>query len=189
MSILLNAFKSILAEMPSTKLAILAILALPPLLFVIAMVEIWFRRRRARRRPQYHSQEAREARQRAHELRAPIPLPKIRPRALTLRFPGTSNITPPSHSKQAQSRLFAKLPLELRELIYVEVLRGDGAPMHIVRKENNRLGHLRCKDRCYEQTDRCTGYMNGDTGDWGPAGDCVETHGGLLPLLRTCRRM
>ncbi|KAJ9641995.1 hypothetical protein H2201_004530 [Coniosporium apollinis] len=97
---------------------------------------------RLRRRPCVHDPKANfEKRQRS----APRPALR-RKRALTLPLPehssGVLSEKPTQRTyDQQQSRLF-KLPLELREQIYREVLSGP--PIHIIRKQK-KLGHLRCK--------------------------------------------
>ena len=48
-------------------------------------------------------------------------------------------------AEQSPSMLFSKLLPEVLILIYIKALRGDGESMYIVRKMNNRLGHLRYK--------------------------------------------
>ncbi|KAF2086071.1 hypothetical protein K490DRAFT_66997 [Saccharata proteae CBS 121410] len=88
------------------------------------------------------------------------PLPS-RKRALTIRQqpesspnPATTSTTPPSHISttteppaqktlsQAQSPLFAKLPAEIRLLIYAEVLGGETLHM---RARDRRITHLKCR--------------------------------------------
>lgn len=154
---------------------------------------------RLRRRPCVHDPKANfEKRQRS----APRPALR-RKRALTLPLPenssGVLSEKPTQRTyDQKQSRLF-KLPLELREQIYREVLSGP--PIHIIRKQK-KLGHLRCKairpEDCpvkYEFGGRadsrqtCWGLTD-NVGVWCGRSTWHEpTDGGILPLLRSCRRM
>lgn len=123
------------------------------------------------------------------------PLPSPRPRRLTLPLRpwrmGDISIRQKTQG-QAQSMLFSKLPVEIRMLIYDLALSGDGRTIHIVRRRRDHLSHVRCTN----QDGRCKGYECFRW--WTPSslhrsgsdnGTINKTHGGLLPLLSSCRRM
>lgn len=145
------------------------------------------------RRRNFSSED--KARFERRQLNAPRPSP-VRKRALTVPLPQAPNQPRQQVLEQTDSLLF-KLPLELRELIYLALL-GDKT-LHIVRKDR-RLGHLRCKvnkadpySRCPVQLGRlqtdarhsCWGSYNRD-GIW--ANNKQPSDGDILPFLRTCRR-
>lgn len=119
-------------------------------------------------------------------INAPMPLPKTRERALTL-----ISDMPEQRQRiyeQAQSNFFAKLPAELRSLIYTEILGGN--VLHIVKREK-RLGHLRCKVNRL-QDERVLGCwgINFRTTPW--TGKYVyrsPTDGDLMPMLKSCKRV
>ena len=73
-------------------------------------------------------------------------LPKLRPRALTLPLPSDKAAKPRTAQKtidQSPSPFFGKLPLEIRRLIYFEVL--GGRRFHIrAHFQDRRLAHLQC---------------------------------------------
>jgi len=89
-----------------------------------------------------------------------------------------------------------RLPIELRELVYEEVLAGGGRKLvHILRKRG-RLGHWRCrlqdgKDVCGEQTQKCVeGWLEykRKLWHWDKQGRVdLRTDGGMVNLLLTCR--
>jgi hypothetical protein len=90
-----------------------------------------------------------------------------------------------------------QLPLELRQMIYKQVL-GDNT-MHMILKEQ-RLGHLRCKA---PSAIECPLGFNGRTlsreccwgtvdsaNIWSPKEGMNETTDGeIVPLLQSCRQM
>jgi hypothetical protein len=129
-----------------------------------------------------------------------------RKRTLTLPLPQLDTLPSISSSvrrsrqrtdEQAKSLLLTKLPLELRQLIYAEVLAEGGKLIHILRK-NGGLGLWRCRVqdglyRCDSQGRRCVeGWLSYKTKVWNlyKTGRIdLITDDGLVPLLRTCRRM
>ncbi len=154
-------------------------------------------RNRRRRRRQYLEDhrtilpEEREARQKARDDNAPVPLPATRPRALTLPLPEMDGTTVVEQvtKQQGQSVLFRKIPLEIRMMIYTYVLVSRSSWVHVIRKEYKRLAHFRCKGYCkLKSRDPCWGSLD-IYGDWDPGKEGAGTDGGNLPLLRTCRKM
>ncbi|KAH7317921.1 hypothetical protein BKA65DRAFT_557333 [Rhexocercosporidium sp. MPI-PUGE-AT-0058] len=137
-------------------------------------------------------------------LDAPVALPKTRKRALTHPLPPMESRSMPFNLRrsrqrtheQVQSPFLAKLPIEIREMIYEEILGGgDRRLVHILRKDR-RLGHWRCRlqdgeEVCDQQDRRCVeGWLSYKSKVWhldrNGLLDLV-TDGGLLPLLMTCR--
>ena len=143
-------------------------------------------------------------------LDAPIPLPRHRKRALSNPLPALESIHSMSYSirrsrqrtdEQATSPFITKLPLEIRQIIYKEVLAdgGNGSVMHILRK-HGRLGYWRCRvpvqdalEFCDSQGRRCVeGWLSYKAKVWhaDKAGRLdLITDDGLVPLLRTWRVM
>lgn len=138
---------------------------------------------------------------------APIPLPRKRPRTLSNPLPPLDprkgvayNVrrSKQHYDDQAISLFLTKLPLEVRQLVYEEVLAGgDRKLVHILPK-NKRLGHWRCRlqngeEECDSQSRRCVeGWLSyrrrvlyRETTDRLD----ILTDTGLLSLLLTCRRM
>ena len=88
----------------------------------------------------------------------------------------TGRGTMPS-ADQSQAAFFRKLPAEIRTLIYLEVMKGEGDVVHIVKKGKRKLDYVRCKGTCAMAFNfRCSPGI-GDVGD--------EL---LLPMLRTCQK-
>lgn len=161
-----------------------------------------------RRPPDIH-ELARRARGES-PLDAPVPLPRHRKRALTHPLPALESIQSMSYSirrsrqrsdDQSTSSFLMKLPLEIRQIIYEEVLAdgAHGSVVHILRK-HGRLGHWRCRvpvesglELCDSQGRRCVeGWLSYKAKVWHAdrAGRLdLITDDGLLPLLRTCRLM
>jgi hypothetical protein len=161
-----------------------------------------------RRPPDIH-ELARRARGES-PLDAPVPLPRRRKRALTNPLPPLESIQSMSYSirrsrqrtdDQATSSFLTKLPLEIRQIIYEEVLAdgGDGSVVHILRK-HGRLGHWRCRvpvqnalELCDSEGRRCVeGWLSYKAKVWhaDKSGRLdLITDDGLIPLLRTCRLM
>ena len=127
------------------------------------------------------------------EMNEPSPLPRIRPRTLTLGGLHQSNESPCCSSEdvgegQRSVQPFFKLPLEVRQMIYAEVLGGQ--TLHIVRKRK-RLGFLRCHAARWEDcpTKSCLGCVDRD-GVWTRGFSGKETtDGGLLDLVLVSRRV
>ena len=137
--------------------------------------------------------QTREAALKRIEINEPIPLPRTRPRTLTLGELHRSNESA-CRSGEAVGEVqrsippFFILPLEVRQMIYAEVLGGQ--TLHIVRKRK-RLGFLRCLAARWEDcpTESCLGSVNGD-GVWTQGFSGKEkTDGGLLDLVLVSRRM
>jgi hypothetical protein len=140
---------------------------------------------------------------------APVPLPRKRKRALTSPLPAIELTQDLSHSirysirrsrqrtdEQTKSGFLTKLPPEIRQIIYGEVLAcGDRKLIHILRKRG-RLGHWRCRiqnglEVCDTQVQRCVeGWLEykRKLWHWDKQGRVdLRTDGGLLNLLLTCR--
>lgn len=141
----------------------------------------------------------------------PIALPPQRPRALTAPVPSTRDPScEPSRSlgrrfierrspkgqwtsPQKLSPFFEKLPLEIRHQIYICVFQDDAPLVHIVhRRGRRRLGHLRCRGT-YSGTRwlyaSCWSCKANTAADWYPSHRGDRTDGGVLPLLRSCRKL
>ena len=136
------------------------------------------------------------------------PLPRKRKRALTDPLPplepGQSMAYSIRRSRQRidtqdASPLLTKLPFEIRQMIYEQVLAGgDGCEVvHVLRKQG-RLGHWRCRmqhglELCDAKGRRCVeGWLSYKTKVWhlDRSGRLdLITDDGLVPLLRTCRFM
>ena len=137
--------------------------------------------------------QTREATLERIEINEPIPLPRTRPRTLTLGDLYRSNESACRSGEvvgevQRSIPPFFKLPLEVRQMIYTEVLSGQ--TLHIVRKRK-RLGFLRCRVARWQvcPTRSCLGSVDGD-GVWtrGFSGK-EKTDGGLLDLVLVSRRV
>jgi hypothetical protein len=139
-------------------------------------------------------------------LHAPAPLPRKRKRALTNPLPPIEVNQDVRYSirrarqqtdGQEECLFLHRLPIELRELVYEEVLAGGETRrlVHILRKRG-RLGHWRCRiqdgeEVCGSQTQKCVeGWLEykRKLWHWDKQGRVdLRTDGGLLSLLRTCR--
>lgn len=145
--------------------------------------------RRARGEPAIHALPRRRKRALTD------PLPPLEPsQSMTYSVRRSRQRTDP----QSMSSFMAKLPLELRQMIYAEVLAGGGCEVvHILRKEG-RLGHWRCRlqqglELCDAKGRRCVeGWLSYKTKVWhlDKTGRLdIITDDGLVPLLRSCRLM
>jgi hypothetical protein len=151
--------------------------------------------------------DMRELAGRACEEPAMDPLPRRRKRALTDPLPALEPSQGMAYSIrrsrqrtdcQTMSSFLTKLPFEIREMIYEQVLAGgDGSVVHILRKQG-RLGHWRCRmqdglELCDSKGRRCIeGWLSYKTKVWhlDRSGRLdLITDDGLVPLLRTCRLM
>ncbi|CAF9927985.1 MAG: hypothetical protein ALECFALPRED_003921 [Alectoria fallacina] len=120
------------------------------------------------------------------------PLPAKRPRSLTLLLPPkeshSSSAAVQKTDEQTQSLLFAKLPMEIRTMIYGMALSGEGQLLHIVRVSPHSISHLRCSKadggqcRYYE----CFDFYEEDGEKLSAR---KRTHGNLLPLTLSCRKV
>ena len=127
------------------------------------------------------------------ETKEPTPLPRIRPRTLTLedlQRRDDSACCSRGVVKEAQRSIppLFKLPLKVRQMIYTEVL-GEQM-LHIVSRRK-RLGFLRCRAPRPEDcpTHPCLGIVDGD-GVWTKGFSGKEkTDGGLLDLTLVSRRV
>lgn len=120
---------------------------------------------------------------------APPPLP-LRDRALSLPLPAPKFNVPTTVQKthsQIQAILFRQMPIEVRRLIYEEVLGGE--VLHILRKRR-KLGHYVCRVEPHLCLNRACLALTDSDGVWaGWRNHSEPTDGGLLPLLRTCRKV
>lgn len=150
-----------------------------------------------------HSESEDKKRFERRQKMAPRPLP-VRPLERSLTIPACLSekaaLSAPEPKgrtiEQTKSRLL-QLPLELRRMIYREVLGHN--TMHMILKEN-KLGYLRCKapsaiecplgyngrllsrECCWGQVDSAN--------IWCPKNGVKEpTDGDILPFLRSCRQM
>jgi hypothetical protein len=139
---------------------------------------------------------------------APIPLPSIRKRALTIPLPLINSSHSISYNirrsrqrtdNQTISLFLTKLPFDIRLIIYEEVLAGGDRRLVHILKKHRRLGHWRCRiqdgddvwDLCESQQGRCVeGWLSykEKMWRWDKAGRLIlGTDGGIIPLLLTCR--
>lgn len=139
------------------------------------------------------------------EFSAPLPLT----RDLCLSSPPPDNgiamvSKGPKHTnmEQSQSMLMSRLPLEVRLMIYEEVLCRPVGVVHITTRKNGKLGYSRCK----AEDGRCRGLecFHGPNEDldstwrtrdkdlfstWSPSNTPDMADGGLLALLQSCRQV
>lgn len=138
---------------------------------------------------------------------APTPLPRKRKRALTNPLleididHGLSYSIRRSRQRndlQGASLFITKLPQEIRNIIYAEVLcSGEYRLVHMLPKDG-KLGHWRCrlqmgKEPCASQSRRCIeGWLSYRNEQWNMDHNgrlSPKTDSGLLQLLLTCRVM
>ena len=131
---------------------------------------------------------------RAYRNQVPKPLPKRQRRRLTLLLPPSRHEAfseaIQTRKEQGQSSLFSNLPAEIRSIIFGMALSGDGQILHMVRPTKEVFKHVRCKlplGRCKDYD--CFTYWTPDPENPRKQGTFHGTHGGLLPLILTCRRM
>ena len=134
-------------------------------------------------------------------------LPKLRPRTLTLPIPpneAAGSRTTQTTADQSLSPYFSQLPIEIRMLIYLEVLGGKRFHMNI-HPEDEKLAHIRClvpyngKDKspsvkCRLSHDTQVNLCSGPIGFTGMDTFLFRSldlpnSGYLLNLLRTCQRV
>ena len=85
-------------------------------------------------------------------------------------------------ASQIESAFVCKLPPEIRQLVYREIMRGDSGVVHVVKKPRKPLELLTCRKRCLMDVNfRC---IAGEK-----SGGSVAEGGGLLSLLLTCQRL
>ncbi|TGO55962.1 hypothetical protein BCON_0084g00300 [Botryotinia convoluta] len=124
--------------------------------------------------------------QKERKAKAPRKLPRNRPRS-TIKQKSVD---------QSQSSLFARLPSEIRHLIWLETLGGQF--LHIARA-NKRLLAIDCVESDPEFRERWHGCWGGKSANhcfghvpgfyMGPRSDSSAKPANLLPLLQTCRRI
>ncbi|MCJ1372319.1 hypothetical protein MMC20_003542 [Loxospora ochrophaea] len=138
------------------------------------------------------------------KINAPQRLPRQRPRALTCPLPDESSrswhlfkkSSPQRTLDQAQSALLARLPTEIRRLIWFEVLGGH--LLHIARRPK-RLLAIGCPENFGPELQTgqhgCWGLMNmayfgcRTPGIYHPRSRHPAKPANLLPLLQTCRKI
>jgi len=109
-----------------------------------------------------------------------------RKRALTIPLPeGAREQKTEDH---CQSAFFAKLPLEIRQLIYMELLRGEVDVVHVTKQPRKPLEFTRCASKCSMTYNyKCwAGEVPDGRQTTMKASSTLER--GLFPLLQTCRR-
>ncbi len=138
--------------------------------------------------------------------KASPPLPPPRDRCTPSPLPDDGNLTVSKRAKytkmeQSQSFFMSRLPLEVRVMVYEEVLCRPGV-VHITTRKDNKLGYFRCR----AEDGRCRGlecfhgpnedlYSTWRTRDidlfstWSPSDTPEMTDGGLLALLQSCRQV
>lgn len=104
--------------------------------------------------------------------------------------------------EQSQSMFMSRLPLELRTMIYEEVLCRPVNVVHITTRKDGKLGYFRCK----AEDGRCRGlecfhgpnedlYSTWRTRDkdlfstWSPSNAPDVADGGLLTILQSCQQV
>lgn len=109
-----------------------------------------------------------------------------RKRALTIPLPEEAQRQ--QTADQSQSAFFANLPLEIRLIIYQEVLSGQEDVVHVIKKPKKLLGLIRCKGKCAMAFNyKCrAGELLHDY--YSPLSTSVGPDQGLWFLLQTCRR-
>ena len=134
-------------------------------------------------------------------------LPRTRKRSPSSPLPDDGNPTSsqkPKHTKmeQSQSMFMSRLPLELRTMIYEEVLCRPVHIVHITARKDGKLGYFRCK----AEDGRCRGlecfhgsneklYSTWRTRDkdlfstWSPSNLPDIPDGGLLAILQSCQQV
>lgn len=143
----------------------------------------------------------------APEKEAPASLHPTQERCPSSPPPDDKNLTlsqGAKHTKmdQSQSMFMSKLPLEMRTMIYEEVLCRPVSVVHITTRKDGRLGYFRCK----AEAGRCRGlecfhgpnedlYSTWRTRDkdlfstWSPSNTPDIADGGLVALLQSCRQV
>lgn len=109
-----------------------------------------------------------------------------RKRALTLPLPPGAQQTT---ADQFQSAFFTRLPPEIRDLIYQEVLNDGRDVVHVTKNKRKPLQLIKCWHTCgMEYNYRCSA---GEA--WNVILPSLEKanfrHQRLLPLLQSCRRV
>lgn len=141
------------------------------------------------RRRRTIAQQQIERRCRRRREYAPVPLSTSRKRALTLQLPSPkgNGALKQRTRDQSQSIFFARLPLDVRLMIYKDAIGGHD--IHIIRL-NRRLGHVVCwqPDRKNPWKHKCLGRTHDD-------GFYIEPLEGspappkIISLIKACRQM
>lgn len=143
----------------------------------------------------------------APKKKSPAPLPPTRERGPSPPLPDDRNLRVSKGAKhtnmeQSQSMFMSRLPLEVRMMIYEEVLCRPVGVVHITTRKDGRLGYFTCK----AENGRCRGlecfhgpneelYSTWRTRDkdlfstWSPSDTPDMADGGLLALLQSCRQV
>ena len=143
----------------------------------------------------------------APKKKSPAPLPPTRERGPSSSLPDDRNLRVSKggkHTKmeQSQSMFMSRLPLEVRMMIYEEVLCRPVGVVHITTRKDGRLGYFTCK----AENGRCRGlecfhgpneelYSTWRTRDkdlfstWSPSDTPDLADGGLLAILQSCRQV
>ena len=131
--------------------------------------------------------------QKALKKEAPVPLPAVRKRALTI-----PDVSPKSSllkrrkatSDQWQSTLFRRLPLEIRNMIYAFTLASSDS-VHIYRRADRRLGHYIGQKQDCQKCPAGLSWRSDQTisGAWNVRRKPDRDRDDLLSFLMTCRRM
>ena len=154
-----------------------------------------FRRRHeieVRKSRKFHGDRRLQAVKRRNE-NAPKPLPQRRRRALSIPLPPRRFGASKQISNDQSRASFFRLPWEIRQQIYIEVL-GQKNPqdlLHIVMLPK-RLAAMRClhqEDNNLDWRHGCWGKPGIDETWQGPSDNRYLKHLDLLPLLKSCRRM
>lgn len=116
--------------------------------------------------------------------------------------PPVSNSAEYTKMVESPSMFMSRLPLEVRAIIYEEVLCRPVGVVHITSRKDGKLGYFRCK----AEDGRCRGlecfhgpnddlYSTWRTRDkdlfstWSPRNTPYMADGGLLALLQSCRQV
>lgn len=143
----------------------------------------------------------------APETKAPAPLHPTRERCLSSSSLDDRDLilsqgTKHTKMDQSQSMFMSRLPLEVRTMIYEEVLCRPVGVVHITTRKDGRLGYSRCK----AENGRCRGlecfhgpnedlYSTWRTRDkdlfstWSPSNTPDIADGGMVALLQNCRQV
>ena len=133
------------------------------------------------------------------------PTPKHSPSSPPPDNEKSTSCQEPKHTKmeQSQSMFMSKLPLELRTMIYEEVLCRPVHIVHITARKDGKLGYFHCK----AEDGRCRGlecfrgpdeelYSTWRTRDkdlfstWSPSNlPDIADGGGLLAVLQSCQQV
>lgn len=117
-------------------------------------------------------------------------------------YPTVSRETQNTKMEQSRSMFMTRLPLEVRTMIYEEVLCRPVGVVHITTRKDGKLVYFRCK----AEDGRCRGFecFHGNNEDlystwrtrdkdlfstWSPSNTPDRADGGLVALLQSCRQV